>query len=238
MGLHCHVGSQVFNAEGFKLAAERVLSLYKRIHAELGVALPELDLGGGFGIPYMEYEEALDVDAVARDLLSAVDRTAEELDITPPFVLVEPGRALVAGSAVALYRVGTVKDVETGHNELPIRRYLSVDGGMSDNIRPALYESEYDVRVVSGYTEGKMVDSRIVGFHCESGDILVDERKLPDDIQTGDLVAFAASGGYQYMMSSRYNGAVRPAVVATRVGNTKPMLRRETIEDLLSLEVD
>ena len=237
VGLHCHVGSQVFNAEGFKLAAERVLSLYKRIHAELGVALPELDLGGGFGIPYMDYEEALDVDAVARDLLSAVDRTAEELYITPPFVLVEPGRALVAGSAVALYRVGTVKEVETGHNELPIRRYLSVDGGMSDNIRPALYESEYDVRVVSGYTEGKMVDSRIVGFHCESGDILVDERKLPDDIQTGDLVAFAASGGYQYMMSSRYNGAVRPAVVATRVGNTKPMLRRETIEDLLSLEV-
>ena len=237
-GLHCHVGSQVFNAEGFKLAAERVLELYRQIHTELGVDLAELDLGGGFGIPYMPYEEALDIDRVAKDMLRAVDQTAEELDIKAPFLLVEPGRSLVAGSAVTVYRVGTVKDVETGKADLPVRRYISIDGGMSDNIRPALYGSEYDVRLVNRFSDGEMVPSRIVGFHCESGDILLEEGELPNDIQPGDLLAFAATGGYQYMMSSRYNGAVRPAVVVTRVGNTKPMLRRETIEDLLSLEVD
>ncbi|QPK79972.1 diaminopimelate decarboxylase [Corynebacterium lizhenjunii] len=238
VGLHCHVGSSVFNAEGFKLAAERVLSLYKRIHTELGVSLPELDLGGGFGIPYMEYEEALDVAALAADLLAAVGRTAAELGIAAPKVLVEPGRSLVGGSAVTLYRVGTVKDVETGKDDLPVRRYLSVDGGMSDNIRPALYESEYDVRLVNRDSEAPLVDSRIVGFHCESGDILVNERRLPGDITTGDLVAFATTGAYQYMMSSRYNGALRPAVVSVRRGQASLMLRRETIDDLLALDVD
>lgn len=238
VGLHCHVGSSVFNADGFKLAAERVLSLYKRIHSELGVALDELDLGGGFGIPYMEYEEALDVATLAKDLLDAVERTATELDITPPFVLVEPGRSLVGASAVTVYRVGTVKDVETGKADLPMRRYLSVDGGMSDNIRPALYGSEYDVRVVNRRTQGEPVDSRIVGFHCESGDILVNERRFPTDITTGDLLAFATTGAYQYMMASRYNGALRPAVVSVRDGKAQLMLRRETVEDLLALDVD
>ena len=238
VGLHCHVGSSVFNADGFKLAAERVLSLYKRIHSELGVALEELDLGGGFGIPYMEYEEALDVATLAKDLLDPEERTATELDITPPFVLVEPGRSLVGASAVTVYRVGTVKDVETGKADLPMRRYLSVDGGMSDNIRPALYGSEYDVRVVNRRTQGEPVDSRIVGFHCESGDILVNERRFPSDITTGDLLAFATTGAYQYMMASRYNGALRPAVVSVRDGKAQLMLRRETVEDLLALDVD
>lgn len=238
VGLHCHVGSSVFNADGFKLAGERVLGLYKRIHSELGVALKELDLGGGFGIPYMEYEEALDVAALAADLLAAVDRTAEELGIEAPFVLVEPGRSLVGGSAVTIYRVGTVKDVETGKAELPIRRYLSVDGGMSDNIRPALYGSEYDARVVNRYVDGDCVATRVVGFHCESGDILINDREMPADITTGDLLAFATTGAYQYMMSSRYNGALRPAVVSVRNGNAALMLRRETVEDLLLLEQD
>ncbi|OFR39192.1 diaminopimelate decarboxylase [Corynebacterium sp. HMSC077D03] len=238
VGLHCHVGSSVFNADGFKLAAERVLSLYKRIHTELGVALKELDLGGGFGIPYMEYEEALDVAKLAQDLLAAVERTARELGIDAPFVLVEPGRSLVGASAVTVYSVGTVKDVETGKAELPMRRYLSVDGGMSDNIRPALYESEYDVRVVNRLTQGEPVDSRVVGFHCESGDILVSERKLPGDIRTGDLLTFATTGAYQYMMASRYNGALRPAVVSVCEGEASLMLRRETVEDLMALEID
>lgn len=238
VGLHCHVGSSVFNADGFKLAAERVLSLYKRIHTELGVALKELDLGGGFGIPYMEYEEALDVAKLAQDLLAAVERTARELGIDAPFVLVEPGRSLVGASAVTVYSVGTVKDVETGKAELPMRRYLSVDGGMSDNVRPALYESDYDVRVVNRLTQGEPVDSRVVGFHCESGDILVSERKLPGDIRTGDLLTFATTGAYQYMMASRYNGALRPAVVSVCEGEASLMLRRETVEDLMALEID
>ncbi len=238
VGLHCHVGSSVFDAEGFKLAAERVLGLYKQLHRELGVDLPELDLGGGFGIPYMEYEEALDVAALAQDLLAAVERTAGELGIAPPSILVEPGRSLVGASAVALYTVGTVKDVETGKDELPIRRYLAVDGGMSDNIRPALYGSAYDVRAVGRFTDGELRDSRVVGFHCESGDILIDSRRLPADITTGDILGIPTAGAYQYMMASRYNGALRPAVVSVRNGVTRLMVRRETLEDLLALEED
>lgn len=238
VGLHCHVGSQVFNADGFMLAASRVLELYARIHHELGVSLAELDLGGGFGVPYMPYEEPLDIAAVAHNLLRAVANTAAELGISAPRVLVEPGRSLVAGAAIAVYEIGTVKDVETGKAELPMRRYLSVDGGISDNIRPVLYDSHYDVRLMNRATATPPVPSRIVGFHCESGDILLEDAALPGDIHRGDLVAFAASGAYQYMMSSRYNGAARPAVVSVNEGIATLMLRRETLADLLSLEVD
>ena len=238
VGLHCHVGSQVFDADGFKLAAERILGLYRRIHEELGCSLPEIDLGGGYGIPYVEHESALDIQAVARDLLDSVAASAAALGIEPPVVLVEPGRALVGGSAVTAYEVGTVKDVHTGDGEVPVRRYLAVDGGLSDNIRPALYGAEYDVRAVGRAFDSDLVGARLVGSHCEAGDILINKVSVPSDLGTGDIVAVAATGAYCYAMSSRYNAQVRPAVVAVRGGMTKPMLRRETIEDLLALEVD
>lgn len=238
VGLHCHVGSQVFDAEGFKLAAERVLGLYSRIHAELGLALSVIDLGGGYGIPYLAHESALDVGAVAADLLDTVAATAQQLGIDPPEVLVEPGRALVGPSAVTVYEIGTVKDVHTGDFELPVRRYLAVDGGLSDNIRPALYGAHYDARVVGRYADGKLVRARLVGSHCESGDILVEDVAVPECVTVGDYIALAATGAYCYSMSSRYNATVRPAVIAVRTGVTTPMLRRETLEDLLSLEVD
>ncbi|AGF72207.1 diaminopimelate decarboxylase [Corynebacterium halotolerans] len=234
VGLHCHVGSQVFDAQGFSLAAERVLELYSRIHSELGVALPELDLGGGYGIAYTVDEEPLNVDEVAHDLLTAVGKTAAELGIDAPTVLVEPGRAIAGPAGVTVYEVGTIKDVHVDDDTT--RRYVSVDGGMSDNIRPALYGAEYDARVVSGFTEGEPVSTRVVGSHCESGDILVNEATYPDDITNGDLLALASTGAYCYAMSSRYNAFARPAVVTVRAGKTKLMLRRETIEDILSLE--
>lgn len=236
VGLHCHVGSQVFDAHGFSLAAERVLSLYARVHRELGVQLPELDLGGGYGIAYVEQERALNVDAVAQDLLSAVDRAAAELDIPAPSVLVEPGRAIAGPGTVTVYEVGTVKDVTVGEGRS--RRYLAVDGGMSDNIRPALYNALYDGRIVNRFTEGTPVDTRVVGSHCESGDILVRDAEYPNDIKVGDLLTLAATGAYCYSMSSRYNAATRPAVVSVRGGQTRLMLRRETLEDLFALETD
>ena len=238
VGLHCHVGSQVFDAEGFKLAAERVMGLYSQIHNELDYTLQEIDLGGGYGIPYTAYESPLDIKAVSQDLLSAVARTAEELGITPPTVLVEPGRALVGAAAVTVYEVGVIKDVTTGDAETPQRRYVAVDGGMSDNIRPALYGAEYDARIINRYTDGEEIPTRIVGSHCESGDILIDNVQLPNDVKAWDFLATAATGAYSYSMGSRYNAAVRPAVVAVRAGMIKPMLRRETLDDLLSLEVD
>lgn len=234
VGLHCHVGSQVFDARGFTAAADRVLELYSRIHAELGVQLPELDLGGGYGIAYTADEEPLDVDDVAHDLLTAVAKTAAELGIEAPAVLVEPGRAIAGPGTVTVYEVGTVKDVTVAEDEQ--RRYLSVDGGMSDNIRPALYGSLYDARVVSRFTEGTEISSRLVGSHCESGDILIRDAAFPDDIVPGDLVALAATGAYAYAMSSRYNAVNRPAVVSVRAGKSKLMLRRETVEDFLALE--
>ncbi|AJK68600.1 diaminopimelate decarboxylase [Corynebacterium marinum] len=234
VGLHCHVGSQVFDAEGFTMAADRVLGLYSRIHRELGVQLPELDLGGGYGIAYTEDEQPLNVDEVAHDLLTAVAKTAAELGIDAPVVLVEPGRAIAGPGTVTVYEVGTVKDVTV--DEGVTRRYLSVDGGMSDNIRPALYGSLYDARVVNRFTEAVPVSSRLVGAHCESGDILVRGASYPADIETGDLVALAATGAYAYAMSSRYNAFGRPAVVTVRAGKTKLMLRRETVEDILALE--
>ena len=234
VGLHCHVGSQVFDARGFTAAADRVLELYSRIHDELGVILPELDLGGGYGIAYTEDEQPLDVDEVAHDLLTAVAKTAAELGIEAPSVLVEPGRAIAGPGTVTVYEVGTVKDVTV--DEGVSRRYLSVDGGMSDNIRPALYGSLYDARVVSRTVDGTATSTRIVGSHCESGDVLIRDAEYPDDIRRGDLVALAATGAYTYAMSSRYNAFNRPAIVSVRDGAVTPMMRRETIEDFLALE--
>lgn len=234
VGLHCHVGSQVFDAEGFSLAAQRVLGLYKQIHKELGATLDILDLGGGYGIAYLERETALDVQAVAHDLLQAVADCAAELEIEAPQVMVEPGRAIAGPSTVTLYTLGTLKDVHTSDTQ--VRRYLAVDGGMSDNIRPALYGSEYDVRVANKEVSGTPVATRVVGSHCESGDILVQDASYPSDIAEGDLLAFAATGAYCYAMSSRYNMQLRPAVVQVKQGHAKLMVRRETMDDYFDLE--
>lgn len=233
-GLHCHVGSQVFDAEGFKVAAERVLGLYAEIWKTQGVALGYLDLGGGYGIAYMPGESPLDVNAVARDLLTAVQEVADELGIAAPTVVVEPGRAIAGPSAVTVYTVGVIKDVDTSYTTS--RRYVAVDGGMSDNIRPSLYGALYDARVVNRFTDGAPTDTRLVGSHCESGDILVEEASWPDDIAPGDLIALAATGAYCYSMASNYNAFGRPAVVSVRGGEVTPMVRRETVEDLIARE--
>ena len=233
-GLHCHVGSQVFDAEGFKLAAERVLGLYAEIWKTQGVALGYLDLGGGYGIAYMPGESPLDVNAVARDLLAAVQEVADELGIAAPTVVVEPGRAIAGPSAVTVYTAGVIKDVDTSYTTS--RRYIAVDGGMSDNIRPSLYGALYDARVVNRFTDGTPTDTRLVGSHCESGDILVEEASWPDDIAPGDLIALAATGAYCYSMASNYNAFGRPAVVSVRGGEVTPMVRREAVEDLIARE--
>ena len=234
-GLHCHVGSQVFDAEGFKLAASRVLGLYSKIYRELGVELEYLDLGGGYGIAYTVEEEPLNVEAVARDLLRAVREAAGDLELTPPKVIVEPGRAIAGPAAVTVYSVGTVKDVHVTDDAT--RRYIAVDGGMSDNIRTALYGAEYDARVVNRNTEGAPHATRLVGAHCESGDILINNALWPDDIGPGDLIALAATGAYCFSMASNYNCFGRPAVVSVRDGKATPMVRRETVEDILAREV-
>ncbi|QTH59039.1 diaminopimelate decarboxylase [Corynebacterium hindlerae] len=234
VGLHCHVGSQVFDATGFALAAERVLGLVSQLHEEYGHQLAILDLGGGYGIAYTADEQPLNVAEVARDLIDKVSSHAAQLGLKTPHVMVEPGRAIAGPSTVTLYEVGMIKDVHVTDEKT--RRYIAVDGGMSDNIRPALYGAQYDGRVVSRFVDGEPTATRVVGSHCESGDILINDEQYPDDITTGDLFALAATGAYCYAMSSRYNQFGRPAVVSVRGGRTKLMLRRETLEYILALE--
>ena len=179
-------------------------------------------------------EQPLDVQAVAQDLLRAVADAAGELGITPPTVIVEPGRAIAGPAAVTVYSVGTVKDVHVTDDAT--RRYIAVDGGMSDNIRTALYGAEYDARVVNRRTEGVPHATRLVGSHCESGDILINNALWPDDIAPGDLISLAATGAYCYSMASNYNCFGRPAVVSVKEGSVTPMVRRETVEDILARE--
>lgn len=236
IGLHCHIGSQCFDSAGFELAAERVLGLYQQLIPIVGEdTMSVLDLGGGYGIAYLEDEQPADVAAIAAKLHKAVETTAKELNITPPRLMVEPGRAIAGPAMITVYTVGTVKNVHINHEQT--RRYIAVDGGMSDNIRPMLYGAEYDVRVMNKLCTGTPLASRIVGSHCESGDILLNDRQLPSDIEVDDLVAFAATGAYCYSMSSRYNMMLRPAVVAvSKEQGPRLMLRRETVEDFLALE--
>lgn len=232
VGLHCHVGSQVFDAEGFSQAAERVLSLFVELHEKRHVTLTTLDLGGGFGIAYTAHSHPLNVDDVAQNLIARVERRCEKLGLDVPRIMVEPGRSIAGPTTVTVYEVGQVKDVHVTDRQT--RRYIAVDGGMSDNLRPALYQAEYDLRLVNREASGTPIPTRVVGSHCESGDILITNEAYPDDIATGDLVATAATGAYCYAMSSRYNMMLRPAVVSVKDGKASLMVKRETIEDVLN----
>ena len=239
VGLHSHIGSQIFDTEGFEVAAHRVVGFLAQLHREHGPdALADvhtLDLGGGFGIAYRSGDDPVDVPRLADELRAIVARECAAAGLPAPAIAVEPGRAIAGPGTITLYEVGTLKDVPlTG----TARRYVSVDGGMSDNIRTALYDAEYDVRLVSrgsGTDDGAL--SRVVGKHCESGDIVVRDCWLPADLAPGDLLAVAATGAYCYSMASSYNRLPRPAVVAVRDGAARVILRRETVDDQFRLEV-
>jgi diaminopimelate decarboxylase len=229
-GLHSHIGSQIYDTAGFEVAARRVLGLAVRIQAEHGVAIRELDLGGGFGIAYVPGDDPVDVKIIAQNLHQIVREQCAAAGLPMPRLTVEPGRAIAGPSAVTLYEVGTIKDVDG------LRTYVSVDGGMSDNIRTALYGAEYTCVLASRESAAPPMLSRLVGRHCESGDIVVRDTYLPADLAPGDLVAVAATGAYCRSMASNYNHVPRPPVVAVRDGGTRSLLRRETVADLLLLD--
>jgi diaminopimelate decarboxylase len=243
VGLHSHIGSQIFDTEGFEVAAHRVVRFLAQLHKEHGAdalaMLDTLDLGGGFGIAYRADETPLDVGQLAAELREIVKRECHAAEVDVPRIAVEPGRAIAGPGTVTVYTVGTLKDVPLGGGHR--RRYVGVDGGMSDNIRTALYDARYDCRLVSRSSvldgSGEAVLSRVVGKHCESGDIVVRDCWLPADLAPGDLLAVAATGAYCYSMSSSYNRLPRPAVVAVRGGAARVLLRRETDEDQFRLEV-
>ena len=233
-GLHSHIGSQIFVTDGFEVAARRVLRLHAQIRDELGIELPELDLGGGFGIAYTTQDDPATPEALATSMRAIVDAECASLGINVPRLSVEPGRAIAGPSTFTLYEVGTAKDVELDGGAS--RRYVSVDGGMSDNIRPALYGADYSCTVASRSSSAAPVLSRVVGKHCESGDIVVRDEYLPADVRAGDLIAVPGTGAYCRSMASTYNHVPRAAVVAVRSGEARVILRRETEDDLLALD--
>ncbi|MUN36929.1 diaminopimelate decarboxylase [Actinomadura litoris] len=232
VGLHSHIGSQIFDVDGFEVAAHRLAELLVAIRDEHGVELPELDLGGGYGIAYVPGEEPHDPKAIADGLRGIVARECRAYGLAMPRLTVEPGRAIVGPGGVTLYEVGTVKDVEG------LRTYVSVDGGMSDNLRTALYGAEYTAVLASRTSDAPPMLSRLVGKHCESGDIVVRDLWLPADLAAGDLVAVAATGAYCRSMASNYNHVPKPAVVAVRDGRSRVIVRREGVEDLLRLDAE
>jgi diaminopimelate decarboxylase len=239
VGLHSHIGSQIFDVAGFELAAHRVIGLLQEVVAEFGVEktaqISTVDLGGGLGISYLAPDDPPPVSELAAKLSAIVSDESAAVGLPTPRLVVEPGRAIAGPGTITLYEVGTVKDVDvssTAH-----RRYVSVDGGMSDNIRTALYDASYDARLVSRVSDAPATLARVVGKHCESGDIIVRDTWVPGDLAPGDLLAVAATGAYCYSLSSRYNMVGRPAVVAVRDGRARLILRRENVDDLLSLEV-
>jgi diaminopimelate decarboxylase len=230
-GLHSHIGSQIFDTYGFELAARRVVDLLVAIRDEHGIELPELDLGGGYGIAYLEGDDPLDPKHIADNLRGIITRACQEKDLTVPRLTVEPGRTIAGPGGITLYEVGTVKPLDG------LRTYVSVDGGMSDNIRTALYGAEYTSVLASRVSQAAPMLSRLVGKHCESGDMVVRDLWLPEDLALGDIVAVAATGAYCRSLANNYNHVPKPAVVAVRGGNARLILRRETEDDLLRLEV-
>jgi diaminopimelate decarboxylase len=235
LGLHSHIGSQIFDASGFEVAARRVLALQARISEELGLTLPEMDLGGGFGIAYTTQDDPSDPAQLATEMTKIVEHECRALGIPEPRLSIEPGRAIVGPAMCTVYEVGTVKQVALDGGAS--RTYVSVDGGMSDNIRTALYDADYSCTLASRESEAPPVLTRVVGKHCEAGDIVVKDEFLPSDLVPGDLVAVPGTGAYCRSMASNYNHALRPPVVAVRDGETRVVVRRETVDDLLATDV-
>jgi diaminopimelate decarboxylase len=236
LGLHSHIGSQIFESDGFAEAARRLLD----VHAELlaGGEVPELNLGGGFGIAYTSADEVTPIATIARELARVVASECARLGIPVPAVAIEPGRSIIGPSTVTLYEVGTIKDVTVSTGDrTAVRTYVSVDGGMSDNIRAALYQADYSVRVANRSSDAAPALVRIAGKHCESGDIVVRADYLPGDVEPGDLVAVPATGAYCWSLASNYNYLGRPAVVAVRDGEARVIVRRETEADLLARDM-
>jgi len=271
LGLHSHIGSQIFDTDGFVEAAARLLAVHARL-LEHG-PVPELNLGGGFGIAYTSVDDPTPIDEIARRMADIVQAECGRLGIDVPVVAVEPGRSIVGPSTLTLYTVGTIKDVEVTLPTVPVpeegasrrstvngvvdgtlsvnpatdgdegseftvvRKYVSVDGGMSDNARPALYGADYTVRIANRSSDVDPALVRIAGKHCESGDIVVHADYLPGDVRTGDLAALPATGAYCWSLSNNYNYLARPAVVAVRDGEARAIVRGETEDDLLARDL-
>ncbi|WP_030166901.1 diaminopimelate decarboxylase [Streptomyces sp. NRRL S-813] len=229
-GLHCHLGSQITSVKPYLVAVRRMVGLMSRLHEQYGLVLPELDLGGGHGIAYRPGEEALDLTALARRVRTELADACATAALPVPRLIIEPGRAIVGPAGIALYRVLSVK--RTGETV-----FVAVDGGMSDNPRPALYGVRYAPRLVGRHSGADRARATVVGRHCEAGDVLATDVELPADTHPGDLLAVPVAGAYHLSMASGYNLVGRPPVVAVRNGLARLLVRRESLEDIRSRDV-
>ena len=234
-GIHCHIGSQIFEVSGFELAAQRLVAVLAAFRDKYSKELAELNIGGGYGIAYTKNESGISPAQVIPAIAQVIKSECAKAKLSVPKVSIEPGRAIVGPTTTTIYVVGTTKSVTLENGAK--RRYISVDGGMSENIRPALYGATYSVFLANRDSEAKAINSRIVGKHCESGDILISEIDMPEDVTAGDLLAIPATGAYGRSMASNYNHMPRPSVIAVINGTAREILRRETEDDLLNLDV-
>ena len=232
-GVHAHIGSQIFNMDGHRLTIERMLDFMARYRDEFNRELPEVDFGGGFGIVYTAEDAPLAIEDAVAQIKDAVVKGCAARNLKIPHVAIEPGRSIIGPSMFTLYEVGTTKLVQL---ENGTRNYISVDGGLSDNIRPGLYGAIYEAHLANRTSSAPNTPSRLVGKHCETGDILIRDIDLPSDIAPGDLIAIPATGAYNRSMASNYNHVPRPPVISVRQGSAKVIVRRETFEDLLHLD--
>jgi diaminopimelate decarboxylase len=235
LGIHCHIGSQIQDVAAFEATARRMLELRAALAAATGVLVPEVDLGGGYGISYLPGERALPISVAAQAIAETVGAVCQELGTPVPRISIEPGRAIAGASTFTLYRVGVVKPVTL--EDGTVRTYVSVDGGMSDNPRPMMYGAEYTAVIADRVSRAAPVRCRIVGKHCETGDIVIRDIELPGDVAPGDLLAVPGTGAYGRSMASNYNLVPRPPVVAVRGDASRVIVRRETVADLLALDV-
>lgn len=231
-GLHTHIGSQIFRAAGFEAALERLVGFVRDIEAKLHLPVDEVSIGGGLGVRYVAGDDPPSIAEHAAAVHENFGRllTASGVD-HHPFLTTEPGRSIAGPAGITLYRVGTIKDIPG------VRTYVSVDGGLSDNPRPALYDAEYETFVPARVVADRNRVVTIAGKHCEQGDLLVRDARVPDDLAVGDVLGVACTGAYGHSMASNYNAMLRPAVVFVADGEARVVVRRETIADLLAREV-
>ena len=236
LGLHSHIGSQIFSVDGFVESVRRLLPLHKLLLTKGEV--PELNLGGGFGINYTPHDQAPDIEFFAERIAEEVAVVCSELGISVPILCFEPGRVISGPSGITVYNVGTIKDVQLSEAGISgVRKYVSIDGGMSDNARPSLYGANYSPILASRVSSAPASLSRVVGKHCESGDIVVRDCYLPEDISANDLLAVAATGAYCHSLASNYNYLTRPAIVAVNNGSSQLLLRAETEADMFARDL-
>ncbi|MCT8976384.1 diaminopimelate decarboxylase [Clostridium sp. CX1] len=230
VGLHCHIGSQIFDTKPYEDEVEIMLSIVKNIKDETGCDIQELDLGGGFGIYYTTGDTPKTIEEFCEVILNKAEEVANKLDIQLPSLVIEPGRSIVGNAGTTLYTIGSIKDIPD------VRKYVAVDGGMTDNIRPALYNAQYECVIANNIESTLKETVTISGKCCESGDILLNNVEI-SKVKSGDVLAVLSTGAYGYSMSSNYNKIPKPAVVSVKEGSTKLICRRQSYEEIIQNEL-